>query len=207
MQQLKQMGSMKKMLGMLPGMGQMREQLDNFDEREIDRIEAIVRSMTPAERARPKIINGSRRARIAKGSGTTATDVNQLLERFERGAEDDGADEQGRRHAGDAGMPACPGIGGGKKARGKTPPPARARRASPATRPSAPSRSGSPRSARGGDRRPGRARARPSALGPQDAGGRPRTTSSCPPGSRSSSVGDGRRGRMHVPDAGPGSLA
>ena len=71
MNQLKKMGSMKKMFGMLPGMGQMREALDNFDEREVDRIEAIIRSMTPAERQNPKIINGSRRSRIAAGSGTT----------------------------------------------------------------------------------------------------------------------------------------
>lgn len=62
MQQLKNMGSMKKMLGMLPGMGQMREALDNFDEREVNRIEAIIQSMTPAERDNPKVINGSRRA-------------------------------------------------------------------------------------------------------------------------------------------------
>ena len=66
---VKKMGSLKKMLGMMPGMGQMREQLDNFDEREFDRIEAMVRSMTPYERAHPKLINGSRRARIARGSG------------------------------------------------------------------------------------------------------------------------------------------
>ncbi|MBC7291091.1 MAG: signal recognition particle protein, partial [Actinotalea sp.] len=67
MQGLRQMGSMKKMLGMLPGMGEMRDVIENFDEREVDRIEAIVRSMTPAERANPKIINGSRRSRIARG--------------------------------------------------------------------------------------------------------------------------------------------
>ena len=67
MQQLKKMGSMKKMLGMLPGMGQMKQQLDDFDEKEIDRTEAIIRSMTPAERRNPKIRNGSRRLRIARG--------------------------------------------------------------------------------------------------------------------------------------------
>ena len=71
-----------KMLGMLPGMGQFSDQLDNFDEREIDRIAAIIQSMTPAERANPKIIDGSRRARIAKGSGVTVSDVNQLVDRF-----------------------------------------------------------------------------------------------------------------------------
>ncbi|WP_261164195.1 signal recognition particle protein [Microbacterium sp. Marseille-Q6965] len=86
MQQLKKMGSMKKMLGMLPGMGQMKQQLEDFDEREIDRTEAIIRSMTPAERQNTKILNGSRRARIARGSGVTVTDVNQLVNRFEQAA-------------------------------------------------------------------------------------------------------------------------
>ena len=76
------MGSLTKMLGMLPGMGQFRDQLENFDEREIDRIQAIIQSMTPAERANPKMIDGSRRARIAKGSGRTVADVNQLVDRF-----------------------------------------------------------------------------------------------------------------------------
>ena len=128
MQQLKNMGSMKKMLGMMPGMGQMREQLDQFDEREVDRIEAIIRSMTPAERDNPKIINGSRRARIAKGSGTSANAVNQLLERFA------GAQKMMRQmsrgggvpgQAGPGGMPAMPGmpgVGMGKKSRGKQAP-------------------------------------------------------------------------------------
>ncbi len=116
MQQLRQMGSMKKMLGMLPGMGQMREAIDSFDEREVDRVEAIVRSMTPGERATPKIINGSRRARIARGSGTSATEVNQLLERFTQ------AQKMMRQMAKGGGMP-VPGMGNlpgsGKKGRGK----------------------------------------------------------------------------------------
>lgn len=86
MQQLKKMGSMKKMLGMLPGMGGMKEQLENFDEREIDRTEAIIRSMTPGERRNPKVLNGSRRLRIARGSGMTVTDVNQLVQRFDQAA-------------------------------------------------------------------------------------------------------------------------
>jgi signal recognition particle subunit SRP54 len=126
MQGLRKMGSMKKMLGMLPGMGEMREQLENFDEREIDRIEAIVRSMTPQERYQPKIINGSRRARIARGSGVTVTDVNQLLERF---ADAQKMMRQLRKGGGIPGMPGMggpagmggfPGTGGGsKKARGK----------------------------------------------------------------------------------------
>lgn len=86
MQQVKKMGSMKKMLGMLPGMGSMKDQLENFDEREIDRTEAIIRSMTPGERRNPKVLNGSRRLRIARGSGMTVTDVNQLVQRFEQAA-------------------------------------------------------------------------------------------------------------------------
>ena len=82
MQQVRKMGSLTKMLGMLPGAGQIREQLENFDEREIDRIQAIIQSMTPFERQNPKAIDGSRRARIAKGSGRSVNDVNQLIERF-----------------------------------------------------------------------------------------------------------------------------
>jgi signal recognition particle subunit SRP54 len=63
-------------------MGQMKDQINNIDEREIDRIEAIIYSMTPAERTNPKILDGSRRARIAAGSGTKVSDVNSLVNRF-----------------------------------------------------------------------------------------------------------------------------
>ncbi|MCR2811630.1 signal recognition particle protein [Microbacterium sp. zg.Y1090] len=109
MQQLKKMGSMKKMLGMLPGMGQMKQQLDDFDEREIDRTEAIIRSMTPAERRNPKLLNGSRRLRIARGSGMTVTDVNQLVQRFEQAA-------KMMKTVARGGVPNIPGMGavGGK---------------------------------------------------------------------------------------------
>jgi signal recognition particle subunit SRP54 len=82
MQAIRKMGSLSKIMGMLPGMGQFRDQLANFDEREIDRIQAIIRSMTPAERANAKIIDGSRRARIANGSGVHVSEVNLLVERF-----------------------------------------------------------------------------------------------------------------------------
>ncbi len=82
MQQVRKLGSMSKILQMLPGMGQIRDQLENFDDREIDRIEAIIHSMTPAERANPKLIDGSRRSRIAKGCGRAVSDVNQLVDRF-----------------------------------------------------------------------------------------------------------------------------
>src|SRR5690606_19153180 len=79
LQQLKNMGSMKKMLAMLPGMGQMRDQIDNLDERELARTEAIIQSMTPYERENPKVLNGSRRARIAAGAGVTVSQVNALV--------------------------------------------------------------------------------------------------------------------------------
>ncbi|MBE8527696.1 signal recognition particle protein [Amycolatopsis sp. H6(2020)] len=124
MQQIRKMGSMKKLLMMMPGAAQMRQQLENFDEKEIDRVEAIVRSMTPHERVAPKIINGSRRARIARGSGVTVSEVNQLMERFGQ------AQKLMKRMAGGKGMPGMQGMrgmpgmggpGGGskKKAKGK----------------------------------------------------------------------------------------
>jgi signal recognition particle subunit SRP54 len=104
------MGSLKSMLGMMPGMGQMRAQLDNLDEREFDRVEAMVRSMTPFERTHPKQINGSRRARIAKGSGVQVSEVNALLERF---TEAQKMMKQLARGGGIPGMPGIPGMGGG----------------------------------------------------------------------------------------------
>ena len=67
---------------MMPGMDQMKDQLAELDDKHFDRVTAIIRSMTPGERTNPKIINGSRRARIANGSGVTVMDVNQLLNRF-----------------------------------------------------------------------------------------------------------------------------
>ncbi|TFD77572.1 signal recognition particle protein [Cryobacterium sp. Sr8] len=86
MQQLRNMGSIKKMMGMLPGAGAMKAQLENFDDREIVRTEAIIQSMTKTERATPKLLNGSRRLRIARGAGSTVTEVNQLVQRFEQAA-------------------------------------------------------------------------------------------------------------------------
>jgi signal recognition particle subunit SRP54 len=67
---------------MLPGMGQMKEAISQIDDRDLDRITAIIRSMTPAEREDPKIINGSRRVRIANGSGVAVSEVNNLVDRF-----------------------------------------------------------------------------------------------------------------------------
>jgi signal recognition particle subunit SRP54 len=79
---MSKMGSMGKLLGMLPGAGQMKKQIENFDESEITRTKAIVQSMTPLERRDLKVLNGSRRARIATGSGRKVSDVNALVDKF-----------------------------------------------------------------------------------------------------------------------------
>jgi signal recognition particle subunit SRP54 len=83
MKQVRRLGPLGNLMGMLPGFGQLK-QLKNakVDERELDRIEAIVTSMTPAERRNPQLIDGSRRKRIAAGSGTTVQAVNQLVKQF-----------------------------------------------------------------------------------------------------------------------------
>src|ERR1700712_1436407 len=104
MQQLKNMGSIKNMLGMLPGARGMREQLDNFDESEITRTEAIIRSMTLQERRQPKVLNGSRRGGLARGSGTTVTEVNALVNRFEQAA-------KMMKTVARGGVPQVPGMG------------------------------------------------------------------------------------------------
>ena len=79
---MSKMGNMGKLLGMFPGAGAMKKQIDNFDESEITRTKAIVQSMTPAERRDLKLLNGSRRARIAAGSGRAVSEVNKLVEKF-----------------------------------------------------------------------------------------------------------------------------
>ena len=112
LQQVRKLGPMKNLLGMIPGMAAHRKELEQFDEKEIDRTEAIIRSMTPAERRDPSIIDGSRRARIAYGSGVTVSQVNALLQRFEQ------ASKMMRRmsNKAGAGMPGFggPSMGGGK---------------------------------------------------------------------------------------------
>ncbi len=79
---IRRMGPIGNLLGMLPGAGDMKDALSQVDDSQLDRIQAIIRGMTPAERADPKIINASRRLRIANGSGVTVTEVNQLVDRF-----------------------------------------------------------------------------------------------------------------------------
>ena len=79
---IRKMGPIGNLLGMLPGAGQMKDALSQVDDKQLDKVQAIIRGMTPAERDNPKIINGSRRARIANGSGVAVSDVNQLVDRF-----------------------------------------------------------------------------------------------------------------------------
>jgi len=132
------MGSMGKILGMLPGAGAMRKQIENFDESEIVRTKAIVQSMTPTERRDPKVLNGSRRARIAAGSGRQVSEVNSLVERFTAAQK---MMKQMRNGKVPAGMPAgmglppgavIPGMSAPKK--GNQPPKKKSRSGNPAKR-------------------------------------------------------------------------
>ena len=85
LQQVRKMGPLGQVMGMIPGFSQAAKMKDvEVDERRIDRVEAIISSMTMPERSRPDIINGSRRRRIAEGSGTTVQEVNQLLAQFKQ---------------------------------------------------------------------------------------------------------------------------
>jgi signal recognition particle subunit SRP54 len=85
LRQIRRMGGMGGMLSLLPGIGKIKKQLDeaNIDERIIKRQEAIISSMTKGERRNPKLLNGSRRRRIAAGSGTTVPEVNRLLKQYQ----------------------------------------------------------------------------------------------------------------------------
>jgi signal recognition particle subunit SRP54 len=105
MQQIKKMGSLTSILGMLPGMGQMKDALAQVKDGDLDRITAIIQSMTPQERRDPKVLNGSRRVRIAKGSGTSVPEVNQLVDRFGEAA------KMMKQMSGMGGMPGLPGMG------------------------------------------------------------------------------------------------
>ncbi|GAA1411485.1 signal recognition particle protein [Catellatospora coxensis] len=107
---VRRMGPIANLLGMMPGMGQMKDQLAELDDSHFDKVTAIIRSMTPGERSTPKILNGSRRARIARGSGVTVTDVNQLLNRFEQ------AQKMMKQMGGMMGLP-----GGGRRKATKSP--------------------------------------------------------------------------------------
>jgi signal recognition particle subunit SRP54 len=111
LQGIAKMGNMSKILSMIPGAAnkQMQKQLEAIDDSEITKSTAIVQSMTPAERRDPKILNGSRRARIAKGSGRQVSEVNNLVDRFGQAQK---AMKMARSGAAIPGMPAMPGIPG-----------------------------------------------------------------------------------------------
>jgi signal recognition particle subunit SRP54 len=127
MLQVRKMGSLSKLFGMMPGMGQFKEQIEQVDDRDLDRVVAIINGMTPAERADPKIINGSRRQRIAKGSGVEVGEINGLVERFFE------ARKMMQQMAGGLAGGMMPGMGGnpfqggGKKSRGKMASPPKAK--------------------------------------------------------------------------------
>ena len=111
--QVRKMGSLGGLMRLMPGMNRdMREAADQLDDKEVDRIEAIVRSMTSKEREDPAIVDGSRRQRIARGSGTTVVQVNQLLKQFKEM-------QKMMRGMASGSMPNLPGMGGmsGKLAR------------------------------------------------------------------------------------------
>ena len=130
MQAIRKMGPIANLLGMLPGAAGMKEQLAQVDDKQLDRLQAIIRGMTPAERADPKIINASRRQRIARGSGVAVSEVNQLVERFFE------ARKMMQQMAGRFGLGAGPGRRGrkgrkGKKGKGRGPTPPRMPRGLP----------------------------------------------------------------------------
>lgn len=102
---IRRMGPIGNLLKMMPGGKQMNQMADMVDEKQLDRIQAIIRGMTPAERQDPKILNASRRKRIANGSGVKVSDVNQLVERFFE------AKKMMGQMASQFGMPGMPGMG------------------------------------------------------------------------------------------------
>ena len=105
---MKNMGSMSKLMGLLPGASGMKKQLENFDESELVRTRAIIESMTPQERNNPKVLNGSRRSRIARGSGRAISEINSLVERFSQAQK---MMKQMRNGGMPAGMGVIPGMG------------------------------------------------------------------------------------------------
>jgi signal recognition particle subunit SRP54 len=109
---LRKLGPLKNILGMMPGAAKNKALLDQVNDKDLDRAEAIVRSMTPGERQNPKIINGSRRLRIANGSGVAVGEVSQLVTNFFEGQRQ----MKMLMSGGMPGMPGMPGVMGGRKA-------------------------------------------------------------------------------------------
>ena len=112
---VRRMGPIGNLLKMMPGGKAMNEMADMVDEKQLDRIQAIIRGMTPAEREDPKILNASRRKRIAAGSGVSVSEVNQLVERFFE------AKKMMGQMASQFGLPGMPGAGSGRSATKKKP--------------------------------------------------------------------------------------
>ena len=112
---IRRMGPIGNLLKMMPGGKQMNQMADMVDEKQLDRIQAIIRGMTPQERQDPKILNASRRKRIANGSGVKVSDVNQLVDRFFE------AKKMMGQMASQFGLPGMPGMGGGRSATKKKP--------------------------------------------------------------------------------------
>jgi signal recognition particle subunit SRP54 len=82
--QMRKLGPLQQIIAMIPGLNQLARNEELLDERHIKRVEAIIYSMTPEERRRPEIIKGSRRERIARGSGTSVQEVSQLVKQFQQ---------------------------------------------------------------------------------------------------------------------------
>jgi signal recognition particle subunit SRP54 len=154
---VRKMGPISNLLGMLPGAAQNRELLSQVSDADLDRAAAIVNSMTPAERRNPKILNGSRRARIAKGSGTTVGEVNNLVVRFLEGQ------KMMRQMLGGGGIPGMPGIPGMRRAATKA---AKGKKGSGKKKPKGGRPGGAPgRPGGGAGAAPGRAAGGPAGLG------------------------------------------
>ena len=208
---VRKMGPLSKVFGMLPGMGEIKDQINNIDEREVDRIEAIIHSMTPAERDNPKIIDGSRRARIAKGAGVQVSDVNGLVNRFFEARKMMSSLAGGKMPS----MPGMPGMNGGGGARAPAARPAEEegwpqglRQPGEAERPAVgshgsrrtgrPDGRGGPAEGHGGVRAAPGAASPPRAVGRGGAAGRPSTGS----GRRATGSGRMTRGsgspRLHL---------
>lgn len=140
---MSKMGNMGKLLSMLPGAGAMKKEIDNFDESEVTRTKAIVQSMTPAERRDLKLLNGSRRARIAAGSGRQVSDINKLVDKFTAAQKMMKQMRSGKGMGMPAGMALPPGMSGGAPAmhgmpgvpkKGQQPPKKKSKSGNPAKR-------------------------------------------------------------------------
>ena len=160
---VRKLGPIGNLLGMLPGAAQNKELLSQVSDADLDRAAAIVNSMTPAERRNPKILNGSRRARIAKGSGTTVGEVNNLVVRFQEGQ------KMMRQMLGGGGIPGMPPIPGMRRAATKA---AKGKKGSAKKKQRGGRPGGAPgRSAGGAGTAPGRAAGGPGGAGLPGLGG------------------------------------